>query len=350
MGRLNSLLLAALVGCAACATEPRDAECREAFGAFVEKYGRSYATKAEHDARFEIFKKNFLYVQAENAKGKTYTLEINSFADQSVEEIKDGRLGLMAPPSLNALGALWKGMPHLGTDGYSGKDLPTSVDWVSKGAVTTPKNQGQCGSCWTFSTTGALEGAWQIATGNLVSLSEQQFVDCSHNGGNNGCNGGSMDNAFSFAETSPVCTEDSYPYKAAAGTCSASNCAAGIPKGKITGFKDVTPRDLNALMEAVAKQPVSVAIEADQTAFQLYKNGILSKECGSKLDHGVLLVGFGTENGTEYWKVKNSWGATWGEQGYIRMERGLSLDGECGIKLGAVYPVVASESEGAVIV
>jgi len=267
-----------------------------------------------------------------------------------VEEIKGGRLGLIAPPSSPILGALWQGMPHLGTDSYSGKALPSSVDWVSSGAVTAPKNQGQCGSCWTFSTTGALEGALKIATGKLVSLSEQQFVDCSHEGGNNGCNGGSMDSAFSFSEANAVCTEDSYPYKAAAGTCAASNCTAGIAKGKVIGFKDVPPRDLDALMEAVSKQPVSVAIEADQMAFQLYKNGILSKECGSKLDHGVLLVGYGTENGTDYWKVKNSWGASWGEQGYIRMQRGLSLDGECGIKLGATYPVVASASEQTVIV
>jgi len=291
-----------------------------------------------------------LFVEAENAKEHTYKLAINAFADQSTEEIRNGRLGLAAPPSGKLLSALWSSMPHLGTDNYSGKALPASVDWVANGAVTPPKNQGTCGSCWTFSTTGALEGAWKISSGKLVSLSEQQFVDCSHNDGNNGCNGGGMDGAFTYAEANAICTEGSYAYKGANGVCQTSNCTAGIPKGAVKGFKDVPHRDLNALMEAVAQQPVSVAIEADEMAFQLYKNGILSKQCGSKLDHGVLLVGYGTENGTDYWKVKNSWGGGWGESGFIRIQRGLSLDGECGIKLGASYPVIKSTEDSTIIV
>jgi len=205
--------------------------------------------------------------------------------------------------------------------------------------VTAPKNQGTCGSCWSFSTTGALEGAWQIATGKLVSLSEQQLVDCSTD--NNGCGGGSMDTAFSYLEKSGSCTESSYPYKAKSGTCHETSCTVGAPKGSVVGYFDVPTNDEKALMEAVAQQPVAVAIEADQMAFQLYNKGILTKECGHKLDHGVLLVGYGTENGVDYWKVKNSWGASWGEQGYIRLERGSTkTEGECGIKAQASYPKV----------
>ncbi|CAJ1329640.1 unnamed protein product [Effrenium voratum] len=160
-----------------------------------------------------------------------------------------------------------------------------------------------------------------------------------------GCNGGSMDLAFQYLEKYDVCTEQSYPYTAKQGKCHETNCTVGVPKGSIVGFKDVSPKDMDALMEAVSQQPVSVAIEADQTAFQLYKGGILTQECGKKLDHGVLLVGYGTENGVDYWKVKNSWGANWGENGYIRMKRGVPKDGECGIKDDPSYPVVKKAAE-----
>jgi len=157
--------------------------------------------------------------------------------------------------------------------------------------------------------------------------------------------GGSMDQAFQYLEQHEVCTEESYPYAGKDGVCAESKCSAGIPKGGIVGFKDVAPQDTEALMEAVAKQPVSVAIEADQSAFQFYSGGILTAECGAKLDHGVLLVGYGTENGVDYWKVKNSWGASWGEGGFIRIKRGVPKDGECGIKDGPTYPEVQANSE-----
>jgi len=151
-----------------------------------------------------------------------------------------------------------------------------------------------------------------------------------------------MDSAFGFLKDHDVCLESSYPYTAKSGpTCKEdTTCKVGIAKGGITGFFDVRHDDTNALMEAVAKQPVSVAIEADQSSFQLYGGGVLTKECGSKLDHGVLLVGYGTDNGTEYWKLKNSWGPNWGEHGYLRIERGLPGAGQCGINAMASYPQV----------
>jgi len=148
-----------------------------------------------------------------------------------------------------------------------------------------------------------------------------------------------------YLENTTVCTEESYSYTAAGGTCQESKCTAGIPKGGVAGFKDLSPKDTDALKEAVAQQPVSVAIEADQTAFQFYKGGVLSAECGAKLDHGVLVVGYGSDGGKDYWKVKNSWGPSWGEQGYVRIARGVPKDGECGIKDQPVYPQVkASET------
>jgi len=318
------------------------AKYRQAFERFQQEHGRVYRSIEEREARFNIFKANLDYIESENAKGHSYSLGVTPFADQTADEVKETFLGLSGPaPKMQQL---WGALQHLGTDRYSGADLPASVDWATAGAVTAPKNQGQCGACWAFSTTGALEGAWQIKTGNLVSLSEQQLVDCATNG-NMGCHGGSMDLAFKYLEDHTVCTESSYAYQAADSTCQESKCTAGIPKGLVAGYRDVPIHDEKALMEAVAKQPVSVAIEADQQAFQLYSGGILTQACGAKLDHGVLVIGYGTENGTDYWKVKNSWGPSWGEKGYIRMKRGVPTDGECGIKDGPTYPVLKQTKE-----
>lgn len=208
-----------------------------------------------------------------------------------------------------------------------------SVDWREKGAVTPVKNQLQCGSCWAFSTTGSVEGSVFINTGKLMSLSEQQLVDCSASEGNNGCNGGLMDYGFKYIEDNKgIDTEVDYPYTAKTGRCDRTK--ANDEEAQITGFSDVPQQNEEQLAAAVAKGPVSVAIEADQSAFQHYRTGVFDGTCGTKLDHGVLVVGYTSD----YWIVKNSWGATWGDEGFIYMKRGVSRAGICGIASQPSYP------------
>jgi C1A family cysteine protease len=228
-------------------------------------------------------------------------------------------------------------------------DLPSSINWVEKGAVTPVKDQGQCGSCWSFSTTGALEGAYYNKYGNLQSFSEQQLVDCDNfkNGGrDHGCNGGLMDNAFAWiSKNGGLCIENDYPYISGntetSGTCKQS-CET-VSDSKIVSFVDVTTSSDLDMMQAIASQPVSIAIEADQREFQLYKSGVFTATCGTNLDHGVLVVGYGSDDGSDYYLVKNSWGESWGQDGYILLGRGSQYnngDGQCGLLLQGSYPIL----------
>jgi len=221
------------------------------------------------------------------------------------------------------------------------------IDWEYLGKVTPVKNQGQCGSCWAFSTTGSLEGAYAIANGLNISqwegFSEQELVSCDHNG-DEGCNGGFMDSAFQWImDNGGICSEEAYPYTSGGGvdgTCKMATCTS-VRGSAPHSFVDVQPGSSAALELAVHRQPVSVAIQANQVAFQSYSGGVLTGKCGNNLDHGVLAVGYGTwtDDTTKYWQVKNSWGTSWGMNGYVLIEKG-SNSNECGIRDAASYPNV----------
>jgi len=308
-----------------------EAEYQQYFVSFVRAYGKQYASD-EFFSRFAIFKANHNKISQHNAEysqGKhTYTMAVNEFADMTFEEFHSKMTGFIPRQNAYARSLNTEG-PHTQL-----KSVLASVDWRQKNAVTPVKNQQQCGSCWSFSTTGSVEGAHAIKTGNLVSLSEQQLVDCSSAEGNQGCNGGMMDQAFEYIiKNNGITTEAAYPYTAQDGSCKRGQTVAAT----ISKYVDVAQGDESALMAAVNIGPVSIAIEADQQCFQFYSGGILSDpSCGTQLDHGVLVVGYGTENGQDFWIVKNSWGASWGESGYIRLARGSN---ECGIAQMPSYPV-----------
>ncbi|CAB3372230.1 Hypothetical predicted protein [Cloeon dipterum] len=305
---------------------------------FKANYSRSFSSEHEENYRMYHFLGNLARVRKQNElyeKGEsTWKAGINQFSDMDDNEFKTMYLGFK--PSFNrenVVGATFIS-PH-------GVELPPSKDWRELGAVTPIKDQGQCGSCWAFSATGSLEGQHFRKTGELVSLSEQDLIDCSLKYDNNGCNGGWMDNAFLYVmENKGIDTEDAYPYEGHDGKCrfNASNIGATD-----FGLVDIQEGDEDKLKEAVATiGPVSVAIDAGTNSFMFYSEGVYYEpECSQDyLDHGVLAVGYGTDEktGMDYWIVKNSWGTSWGEKGYIKMAR--NKNNNCGIASQASYPLV----------
>jgi len=301
---------------------------------------KEHKVAVEHGEHFVRMLQNFAnnddIIETHNSGNHTYKLGHNQFSHMSLDEWRSFvRLGLSRPEPLEGPARIHEAPVDVSA-------LPASVDWTSAGAVTPVKDQGQCGSCWSFSTTGALEGAYYNKYKTLKSFSEQNLVDCdtlSNGGRDHGCNGGLMDNAFSWVKKNGgLAYESDYVYVSGttktAGTCQQSKYYKDT---KVTpaSYTDVTKNSDSALMSALAQQPVSVAIEADQTAFQLYKSGVFTAACGTNLDHGVLAVGYGTMDGQDYYKVKNSWGASWGADGYIYLARGVSQkEGQCGILSG----------------
>jgi len=295
-----------------------------AFISHVAEMGLSYATVEEFNARKEIFKMRDAMIQEENANPEnTFTVGHNEFSTWTDREL-DRLRG-------------FKAWTRQVVDVENNTPNADSVNWVTAGAVTPVKNQGSCGSCWSFSSTGCMEGAWFIKTGKLLSLSEQELVDCDHNG-SAGCNGGSMEGAFAWYESNKSELETDYSYTAKNGTCKETSYTGQFNS---TGYKTITANSSSALMASIEAGPTSIAIEADKMVFQMYTSGILnSTKCGTNLDHGVLAVGYGTENGQAYYLVKNSWGSSWGDQGYLKIANNGDGAGICGIQMAAVRVTV----------
>ncbi|KAF6212413.1 hypothetical protein GE061_012935 [Apolygus lucorum] len=297
------------------------------------KYGKNYESNEHESLRRTIYFTAKEKVQEHNARFEqglvSYKLGLNRFADMLNGEFRKMMNGYRRGTPRNSFSF------HV----ESNVTLPATVDWRTKGAVTPIKNQGQCGSCWAFSTTGSLEGQHALKKGKLVSLSEQQLVDCSGAEGNDGCDGGLMDNGFAYIKANNgIDTEASYPYTGEDGTCAAkkSDIAATV-----TGHVDIESGSESNLQDASATVgPISVAIDASSYDFQLYESGVYDEsDCSTtELDHGVLVVGYGTDSGSAYWLVKNSWGTDWGINGYIQMSR--NKDNQCGIATEASYPLV----------
>jgi len=301
-----------------------------------ELHGKRYLDAEEH-VRRATWEDNLKLVQEHNLKADlgehSYWLNMNKFADMTNAEFVK---------TMNGYDMSMKGQREQHRHEFvrnPNVNLPDTVDWRTQGYVTEVKDQGQCGSCWAFSTTGSLEGQHFKQTGKLVSLSEQNLVDCSGSYGNQGCNGGLMDQAFEYIKDNKgVDTETSYPYEAVDDKCRFTTANVGATD---TGFTDIKSKDESALQEAVATVgPISVAIDASHASFQLYHHGIYNEIFCSqiRLDHGVLAVGYGNDSGKDYWLVKNSWGEGWGDSGYIKMTR--NKRNQCGIATAASYPLV----------
>ena len=272
---------------------------------------------------------NQLFIQEHNSKNLSYTVEENQFIDQNYTD------EFVLSENHIVLNNKTEFVEFEHSDNH-----PFRIDWRKNHKVSSVKNQERCGGCWAFSSSGAVESAWAIKNNVLYNLSQQELIDCSSDYGNHGCEGGSMDLGFQYIIDNGLCTNLTYPYVASDQECQ-KDCSSVV---NITKYGDLRQNDEFNLLLGVAQQPVSVAIQANKRSFQLYQSGIYSDiDCGTQLDHGVLVVGYGydIDLNMKYWIIKNSWGEQWGENGYIRIQRDIEDNrGLCGIAMAPSIPIV----------